>query len=273
MLDITIAEYFDMWGSVLPFIMFMGGVFSLGGIIGVFIRPLYNKMISIERIQNDLDLGSAIRLWTFERWTIYLSLIVLYAIWGSLFLTPIVSYIPIVLLEMRLTSTETTFISYYMDFFGFFVVWIISFVICLIVLFFGYKIGARLLKIDKPQYYYYISNDYLVLQLRLKTNTIIPASAIKELIKDSQKRVTTVKILINWRKPTTYEFHFSDPKSFEEFIEKISGMCSSEWLEKSVTPRKMFRVYYVIKDLQLISEATMADFFHPKTLKILQRET
>lgn len=267
MLDITIAEYLDMWISMLPFILIIGGVFSPGGIIGVFIRPIYSRMISIKRLQDDLALGSAVRLWFLGRWPIYLSLIVLYFIWGSLLLTPVVGLIPIILLEMRLNFSETSFfkLSPYLDIYGFFVLWFISIVFCFLIFLIGKKITSRQL-----QNHYNVSNGYLLLRLQFQTDTIIPSGAIKELTKDNQKLVTSLKILINWKRPITYEFHFSDRTNFNEFIEKISGMCSLDWQEKAVTPHKMFRIFYMIENLQPIKAENVTEFFESKTLQVIQ---
>jgi len=173
--------------------------------------------------QRRLYQGIPVFLNNFTGWLRYHFIIVLYFVWGAFLLTPILSFIPIVMFNIRTLVIMWEALG-------------------LIVLYILYKWKFHKYHKKIAQTKYYFKNQRVGLRF-FGNDIIIPSQAIIDGIKDDSIRKAALRFqvqvpVLRSKRERTYYFQFSTRESYDTFIEAFNEIKTFEWKEETLASAK-----------------------------------
>lgn len=252
MITASIQEYLEIWPRALDYMINFGIQWTILSLLFVSGFPLLSWLSPVRRYQHYLKQGIPSYLFTIRGCIRQYYILVLYLIWGSLILVPIVSFIPIVFLNIRTLVSNWILIS-------------LGFTLLLHRKFVRYH--ARFA--HKPTYYVYNQ----ILGLRPFENDILfPFQSIKACYYDTSTLTASIRFtfrVFRMKRKRTHVFQFTERGAFDVFLASIHQMTGVEWEAQSLSSVKAGDIYSY-DSITLIPESAFQRVLSKKALKILK---
>jgi hypothetical protein len=253
MISASIEEYISIWPRVLPYMVYLFFVVTLSACIVTVLFMILVTAIGVKtHAKNIFQRRVPSRVYNLKGYYRNNGVSLFITFWMALILIPVISFIPIVIFDIRILIVEWLFINIP-----------ICFVLNELFVFRLHK------KFEQPKLYSYpggigiqtFGNDF-----------IIPNPAIKQLVVDTD--LLWVVIRVKYRFVPVFVsqyFAFNSREELTQFRDFISRTVELPWDKKSYSSVFYKIIARTTRNVQIIDHLDLSSVLHSKTMKVLTR--